>query len=283
MSIISQIQAKYDSFTGIQRRISDYILRNSSALIFMTLENLAAEIGSSTTSIIRFARVLGFSGYSEFIQTLRKEMLEKDTVPQRLQKNKLKHAQSALLQSHIENTMRNVYATAACMASSNCGHKAAQMLSGARRIFVFGTCSMESVAKYLVSTLHMIHENVVQLSGVGGIYADEFLSLGEGDVFVTFLFPRYEFLLLKLLPVLRSRNVRIIVFTSAAYDSIQEKADLFIPCQLTGLSVRDSLTPVMFAIDYISAETAAITDYSLQEQLAEKMETMVTKFYMGID
>ena len=45
----------------------------------------------------------------------------------------------------------------------------------------------------------------------------------------------------------------------------------------------DSLTPVMFAIDYISAETAAITDYSLQEQLAEKMETMVTKFYMGID
>ena len=282
MGVVSQIQAKYESMTAIQRKIADYIVKNSSAVAFMTLEKLAAEIGSSTASIIRFSRFLNLSGYADFVQELRKELLQKDSVPQRLYKNRKRQQNSTLLQSNLNNTINNIQLTYSHIDALGCGPAAAKLLTDAKRIFVYGTCSMTGVGQYMTASLRMNHNNVNQLMGVGGIYADEFLSLGEGDAIVVFLFPRYEFLLLKLLPILRKKQVKVIVFTTLIYDSISSLGDVFIPCNVSGLSIRDSLTSIMFAIDYIASEVSARTGYDIQERYAENMEEMVSTFYVGI-
>ena len=99
---------------------------------------------------------------------------------------------------------------------------------------------------------------------------------------VLFLFPRSEVLLIKLLPILWEKKVKVIIFTSLVYDTIEELGDVFIPCHLSGLSSRDSLTPIMFAIDCLAAELSTLTEYERLEYLAENMEEMVTKFYCGL-
>lgn len=282
MGVVNQIQANYESMTTIQRKIADYIVKNSSAVAFMTLEKLAAEVGSSTASIIRFSRFLNLGGYADFVQELRKELLQKDSVPQRLYKNRKRQQNSTLLQSNLNNTVNNIQLTSSHIDALGCGPVAARLLTEAKRIFVYGTCSMTGVAQYMTASLRMNHNNVNQLMGVGGIFADEFLSLGEGDAIVIFLFPRYEFLLLKLLPILRKKQVKIIVFTTLIYDSISPLGDVFIPCSVAGLSIRDSLTSIMFAVDYIASEVSARTGYDIQERYAENMEEMVSTFYVGI-
>lgn len=281
MSILNQMQENYESMTVIQRKIADYAMKNYAGLLFMTLEDIAAAVGSSPTSVIRFTRMLGFSGYSEFLQELRKESLQKASVPMRLHKNLSRQKGSSLLKDNLNNTIQNLNITANQL-SGGCLINAAQLIRNANRVFVFGTCSMTSVAHYLVSSLKMTHDNVYQLNGVGCVYAEEFLSLQEGDTAILFLFPRYEFLLVKLLPLLREKQVKIIVFTAPVYDTIADMADVFIPCQLSGFSSRDSLTPIMFAIDCLTSEVSSITDYEKLERLAENMETMVTKFYCGL-
>lgn len=282
MAIVNQIQANYESMTAIQRKIADYIVKNSSAVAFMTLEKLAAEVGSSTASIIRFSRLLNLGGYADFVQELRKELLQKDSMPQRLYKNRKRQQNSALLQNNLNNTVNNIQLTSNHIDALGCGPVAAKLLTEAKRIFVYGTCSMTGVAQYMTASLRMNHNNVSQLMGVGGIYADEFLSLEEGDAIIVFLFPRYEFLLLRLLPILRKKQVKIIVFTAPIYDSISSLGDVFIPCSVSGLSIRDSLTSIMFAVDYIASEVSSRTGYDIQERYAENMEEMVSTFYVGI-
>lgn len=281
MSVLNRIQAKYESMTAMHRKIADYAMKNYSGLVFMTLEDLAAAVGSSTTSVIRFTRILGFSGYSEFLQELRSESLQKDSIPSRLQKNRSRQINSSRLQENLEHTIKNLSITANKL-SGGCLQEAALIIRDAQRVFVFGSCSMEGVAHYAASSLKMVHNNVYRLTGVGGIYAEEFLSVGEGDAVVLFVFPRYEFLLLKLLPLLKEKQAKIIIFTALVYDAIAELGDVFIPCHLAGLSSRDSLTPIMFAIDCLSSEISSLTEFSRLEKLAENMEAMVTKFYCGL-
>ena len=282
MSVLHQIQASYETMTALQRKIADYAMKNYAGLVFMTLEEVAAAVGSSTTSVIRFTRTLGFEGYADFLQTLRSESMNKDSVPSRLHHAHTQQQKKViLLQEALKHTIDNLTTTAGHLASG-AGPQAAQMIVEARRVFIYGTCSMASVAHYMTSCLRMLHRDVYQLGGVGGVYAEEFLSIGKGDTVVLFLFPRYEFLLLKLLPVLREKGVKTFIFTSLVYDAIQDLGDVFIPCHLSGLFSRDSLTPIMFAIDYLTLEVAARTPYDQQERLAENMENMVTKFYCGL-
>ncbi len=280
MSVLNTIQSQYANYTETHRKVADYISSNYSQMVFMTADDLAEAIGTSTTTIIRFARFLGFKGYSDFLQTIRSEATQKLSMPERLKDRN--HNDTPRLEEAMELAVENIYSTATLLSKNMCGETVPDLLIKAKRVMVYGTCSMTGVAQYLTGSLRMLRDNVYQLSGVGGIYADEFLDLKKGDVLVTFLFPRYEFLLLKLLPILKERGVKIIIFTSTVFDSIKELGDAFVPCSVNSVTTRDSLMSIMFAIDYITRETEDLVKYGNMEKTAETMEQMVVKFYCGL-
>lgn len=51
---------------------------------FSTLENLSEKINVSTTTIIRFSRVLGYKGFSEMQRDIQEELKQKESLPGRL-------------------------------------------------------------------------------------------------------------------------------------------------------------------------------------------------------
>ena len=280
MSVLNTIQSQYTNFTDTHRKVADYISSNYSQMVFKTADEIADAVGTSTTTIIRFTRALGFKGYSDFLQAIRSEATQKVSMPERLKDRNQK--KTPRLEEALQLAVDNIYSTAAMLSKNSCGQTVPNLLIKAKRVMVYGTCSMAGVAQYLTRSLRMVRENVYQLSGIGGIYADEFLDLQEGDVLVTFLFPRYEFLLLKLLPMLKERGVKIVIFTSSVFDSIEELGDAFVPCCVNSVTTRDSLTSIMFAIDYLTREAEDLVNYENMEKTAETMEQMVVKFYCGL-
>ena len=61
----AKIQEMYSTFTPSQRNVADYFLKNYDSCAFLTLDDIALRIGVSTTTVIRFARTMGYRGYSE--------------------------------------------------------------------------------------------------------------------------------------------------------------------------------------------------------------------------
>lgn len=65
------------NLTKTQKMIANYILENSSDACFMTSTEIAMKLGVSESSVIRFSRSLGFSGFMDFQKALRKDYQDK--------------------------------------------------------------------------------------------------------------------------------------------------------------------------------------------------------------
>ena len=66
------IAAVNDRLTPTDRRIAHEVLEDPTLLAFGTVSDLAARVGTSRPSIVRFAHKLGFSGYTELQEHVRR-------------------------------------------------------------------------------------------------------------------------------------------------------------------------------------------------------------------
>ena len=86
-----------------ERQLFDYVVKNMDAVKFMSIQKFAAKRFLSTTSIFRFTQKLGFSGYSEFINSLMVTAYSKpeDVLPTALMKQGYR-------EGYLKNTLETV-------------------------------------------------------------------------------------------------------------------------------------------------------------------------------
>jgi DNA-binding MurR/RpiR family transcriptional regulator len=76
--VLSAINAKLEEMTKMQIKIARYVQKNPQQVIKLSISDFAAVTGNkSESSIVRFYRVLGFSGYHEFKVALATEIAGK--------------------------------------------------------------------------------------------------------------------------------------------------------------------------------------------------------------
>ena len=78
-SLMQQI-AQYE-LTKSQIRIADYVAKNQKRILGMTAKELGKETGVSDATIIRFARTVGFKGYTDMQEQVEKELILKEVLP----------------------------------------------------------------------------------------------------------------------------------------------------------------------------------------------------------
>ena len=66
MNCLAAVQSLLPSLRGVEQRIAQYIVHNAQAVLTQPIAKLAAEIGTAESSIIRFCRRVGYSGFSAF-------------------------------------------------------------------------------------------------------------------------------------------------------------------------------------------------------------------------
>ena len=69
------IRGKLDSFPSKTRRVAEYILGNSSEIAFHSISETADRLSVSRAQLVRVARMLGFEGYADLKNTLKKNLL----------------------------------------------------------------------------------------------------------------------------------------------------------------------------------------------------------------
>lgn len=66
MEILSKIHAGYATFSKAEKRVADYILREPDKAVYLSITELSDACGVGDTSVFRFCKSLGQSGYQEF-------------------------------------------------------------------------------------------------------------------------------------------------------------------------------------------------------------------------
>lgn len=70
MDTLLMIRERYSQLTAAEKRIADYVLDSGEEILEKSAQEVSQEIGSSSASLVRFSRKLGYDGFSQFKQKL---------------------------------------------------------------------------------------------------------------------------------------------------------------------------------------------------------------------
>lgn len=79
--ILGALHTFYPSCTPVDRDIADYVLAHGSEVVYMTITELAYRCSVCETSIMRFCRKLGVSGYPQFRLALSSSLTAQQHMP----------------------------------------------------------------------------------------------------------------------------------------------------------------------------------------------------------
>lgn len=76
---IIKIRSVYNSLTKAEKKVADYVLANSREVIYLSITELSEKCNTGETTIVRFCRRIGLSGFQEFKLNLAKDVIEPET------------------------------------------------------------------------------------------------------------------------------------------------------------------------------------------------------------
>lgn len=187
------------NLTKTQKMIAKYILDNSADACFMTSTEIALKIGVSESSVIRFSRSLGFSGFMDFQKTLRKDYQDKVlsissniTIPaQRIVKRAKLRSNSDYINRHFKNAAKNLEATL-ISNTVDAFEEAADIIISSKRKYICATRGNSCLGDYFLLYLKHMVTNVETTSSASISPIDHMCNITRDDCLIIFSFPRYS-------------------------------------------------------------------------------------------
>ena len=249
MNIIDRVNLEFNSMSKGQKQIAIYILHNYDKAAFMTAAALAAIVGVSESTVVRFAYALGYEGYPE---------LQKDF--QEVIKNKLTNVQRLELMEGL--TSKEIIETAFKMDIGNI--KASQnyitpeimdslvdSIIRANHVYILGTRASAPLAQFLSYYMgYFIHNVKMVTFGQSDIYAQA-LYADKNDIVIGISFPRYSLLTVEGLKYFKSKGCTVVTITDNESAPPAEIADYTLITKSNMNSFVDSLVAPLSLINVL--------------------------------
>ena len=257
MSVAELIRLELESMTQSERRVAAFALGNLGEIAFFTLEELANRSDVSTTSVLRFCRRLGYDGFRQFQQAVRTDLRYSPDLLDKFRRTADNQPEDALLAGIVQQGIRCIQETFREMPPEVL-REAVERIANARRVYAFGMRESQALAAYAYGRLLTVRGDVfLYQDGYAG-NVEALLGLTDQDVFVVYLFHRYTRQTLRILEILKERNVQIILVTSPPVEAVARFATVLLPCRVEGVGIKNSsLAPVCLA-DYMCNAVAMV-------------------------
>ena len=250
MNMIDRIRAGFDAMTRTERQVASYFPGHEGEFTFCTLDKLSGRIGTSTASVIRFCRRLGFDGYKEFQQTLRADLGAQPDLPDKFRRTADSAPRNALWQAAVQQDIRCLQQTAQLLSDEKLS-EAVRRISEAKRVYTFGMKESFALAHYLYTRLLTVRPDVYLLAAGYNGTVEPLLSLTPQDVCIVFLFHRYTQQTLQLLPMLQKQGVQVILVTSEPFDAVESYAALLLECRVDAGGIKNTAAAPVCLADYL--------------------------------
>ncbi|MBP5288388.1 MAG: MurR/RpiR family transcriptional regulator [Clostridia bacterium] len=272
MSIQERINQNIGDMTKSERAAARHCLGRRGDFAFLTLDKLALEVGVSTASLIRFCQRIGFAGFKEFQEALRREVQAQSDLPDKYNRTRRVSGEAQFLTQTLRQDIQCMQETVASLDARAAG-EAARLLSEAARVFTFGMKESFAMAHYAYTRLLAVRPDVYLLSTLGEGEVETLLSLSERDVCVVYLFHRYTRRAQRLLPLLKRSGARVILVTNPPLELPEKTADQVLFCRVDAGGIKNSFAaPVCLTDSLCGAVAYRLGDSALRHmQKAEEV------------
>ncbi|WID95019.1 MurR/RpiR family transcriptional regulator [Bosea vestrisii] len=227
--LANRIAQVYPSLSEGHRKVADFVLQSPLDSATVTIEGLAEKSGTSTATVTRFVRALGYRNYGDFRAALSTALkVAMGPVEGLADARAAAGSVFATMTTTLKGEAANLDEAIATLEEETV-NRAITLLLKARRIFIVGSGASHYVGAFLEDGLALyLDADVVFASSRGGPEraVRHMLSTGPKDVVIAISLPRYSRATLELARFTKKRGAILIALTDGPSSPLVPLADM---------------------------------------------------------
>ncbi|MCK9217444.1 MAG: MurR/RpiR family transcriptional regulator [Firmicutes bacterium] len=264
---------KEADLTKTETKIAEYISRHTTGVCFMSAIKLAEIIGTSDTSVIRTARKLGFSGFSDmqtFLSNPIRDELERNEginflSPAAQVDKKINQIQASDLYDQMLKKINNNIVEIFERNTTKTFEEAGKIICSSKKKFVMGFHGCTAVANLLGGSLGDVFEDVRTVTTADSKAIGAIMDIDEKDCLIVISFPRYAEMACIVIEIASKKNAKVIVLTDRLTSPISKMSDISLLCGIDSVTINNS-----YVAPTVVAEMLLATVYKNIEQKEKK-------------
>ncbi|MDD3823379.1 MAG: MurR/RpiR family transcriptional regulator [Sphaerochaetaceae bacterium] len=220
---IYTIKTMYPRLSAKERTIADHILSDPAKAVHPSIDELADQIGISESTLVRFVRKLGYSGYQRFRIALATEAIGPAS---RIYETRVE-AHADEVEMVFSNAMNTLSLTRGVLDRKDVD-KAAQMIANSGRLLIFGLGGSNIVAQ---DAFHKLIRTGIDCVMVEDYHMQLMLASQSCADCVALIFSHTGTNMdtIAIAQELRDRSCKIIVVTTSARSGLSRMAHVILP------------------------------------------------------
>jgi DNA-binding MurR/RpiR family transcriptional regulator len=181
MPALRQILTKVNGLNGAQKRLGYYLQNDSSALLLSNVGDLARAVGVSKSTVVRFAKSLGYKGFPEFRRDIQQEMRRKLRAADRMEETFAELGNDENIFAKLIKRDIQLLEETLRAASFPDFQKAVEIIWRARKVFLIGLNASMALAYLLHFRLVRVKKETHWMFLTGGTSLLEQLAFIEPE------------------------------------------------------------------------------------------------------
>ena len=226
-------QHRYEELSPHLQRIAQYALDDPNRFALQTVAEAARETDVQPSTVIRFAKEFGFSGFSEMQRVFRLRLIEgatsfRDGIHEH--RGKLEEAAaddpSAILHGFADASVLALEHLKADI-DGDALQQAVRMMDEAKTIYVIGQRRAFPVAAYLSYGLIRLEYRCHLLDSVGGMLPQQVATIGLDDLLIAVSFAEYAQPVVDVVSDAHIRRVPVLAITDSMTSPLARNSSLY--------------------------------------------------------
>lgn len=267
-------QLKGIRLTKKEKIIAEFILDNFAEACFITSTDIANRLNVSDSSVIRFTRTLGYTGFMDFQKSIRKAYTEhinsvssSITIPaERLKKSIEQLDKGSVIESYFSNTLKNLEKTITNNSTADF-ERASDLIISSKTKYIVSSRANSGTGDMLFLLLKLIVPNVYSTSFSALNVIDHLSDIGENDCLIVISFPRYSQMDILATQLAHDTHAKIILITDKVSAPLSQYADLLFIVDVDSNAFFNSYVAVTFLIETLCSFVSKKIGYSNEEKL----------------
>jgi DNA-binding MurR/RpiR family transcriptional regulator len=244
-----EIVERFPSLSKRLQQIASYALDHPDELALETIAEIAARAGVQPSSLIRFAKAFGFSGYRDLQRVFRLRLT--DALPnyrERLESlaggntpNFVGRSAAALLDQFVEAEVAGLRQLQRQKRLGAQLEQSFELVTNAERVYLVAHRRSFPIAYYLAYVLGQLNIPSTLVDGVGGLFELQASQAGRRDVMLAVSFKAYSPDVVVAVRAAQQRGVKIIAMTDGPLSPLAEHADVRLEVQQAAVGSFRSL------------------------------------------
>lgn len=246
------------SSTVNNAKIARYIINNLTHVIFMTSTEIANHAGVSQPTVIRFAKLMGYKSFTEFMKDLQ-ELPHVFSEQPDAQLDDV--AQSIINREHesIKNLQRYY--------SESKTNEVAQTLFSKKTVHIFGVRTAEILANYFYFYFRKVHSDVILHRQANMELYERMLTFDkENSILLIFAYPRYSKQVLDLLHLVKKEGIPYIVFADSYALQKAGICEVHLVAPVVYTDVYDSISATFCLLNILLHKVSTIDPVKFNER-----------------